>query len=101
MAIPPRRWVGYALSAVGLLFLFDTLTFLQTNWSPLKVPMYAANELAVGILLCVAGALLLFGPTLKGALLRTRIGLILILIAAGIHGGWGWWMATRTWVPLD
>jgi hypothetical protein len=64
MAIPPRRWVGYALLAGGLSLLFDTLTFLQTNWSPLKIPMYAANELAVGYLLTVLGMLLLLAPTL-------------------------------------
>jgi biopolymer transport protein ExbD len=100
MAIPPRTWVGYALLAAGLFLLFDTVTFLLTNWSPLKVPMYAANELAVGCLLIVAGVLLLFAPTLKRTLLRIRIGVALILIAAAIYGGWEWWMATRTWVPL-
>jgi biopolymer transport protein ExbD len=101
MAIPPRRWVGYALLIAGLSLLFDTLTFLQTNWSPLKVPMYAANELAIGCLLTVAAALVLLAPTLKRTLLRIRIGIALILIAAAIYGGWEWWMATRTWVPLD
>jgi hypothetical protein len=101
MAIPPRRWVGYALLAAGLSLLFDTLTFLQTNWSPLKVPMYAANELALGCLVTVAGVLVLLAPTLKRTLLRIRIGVALILIAASIYGGWEWWMATRTWVPLD
>jgi len=101
MAIPPRRWVGYALLAAGLSLLFDTVTFLVTNWSPLKVPMYAANELAVGCLLTVAGVLVLLAPTLKRTLLRIRIGVALILIAASIYGGWEWWMATRTWVPLD
>jgi hypothetical protein len=101
MAIPPRRWVGYALLAAGLSLLFDTLTFLQTSWSPLKVPMYAANELAIGFLLTVAGVLVLLAPALKRTLLRIRIGVALILIAAAIYGGWEWWMATRTWVPLD
>ena len=101
MAIPPRRWVGYALLAAGLSFLFDTLTFLQTNWSPLKIFMYAANELAIGCLLTIAGVLVLLAPTLKRTLLRTRIGMALLLIAAAIYGGWEWWMATRTWVPLD
>ncbi|HJT69864.1 MAG TPA: hypothetical protein VJ731_06675 [Terriglobales bacterium] len=101
MARSPRKWAGYALSVAGLLLLFDTFTFLQTNWSPLKVPMYAANELAVGFLLCLAGALVLSAPALKRALLRTRIGVALIIIAAAIYGGWEWWMATRTWVPLD
>src|SRR6201998_691451 len=100
MAIPPMKWVGYALLGVGLFLLFDTVTFLLTNWSPLKVPMYAANELAVGCLLIVAGVLLLVAPTLKRTLLRIRIGVALILIAAAIYGGWEWWMATRTWVPL-
>jgi len=101
MAIPPRRWVGYALLAAGLSLLFDTLTFLLTSWSPLKVPMYAANELAIGCLLTVAGVLVLSVPTLKRTLLRIRIGVALILIAAAVYGGWEWWMATRTWVPLD
>jgi len=87
--------------AGGLSLLFDTVTFLQTNWSPLKVPMYAANELAIGCLLSVAGVLLLLVPTLKRMLLRTRTGLALILIATAIYGGWEWWMATRTWVPID
>ena len=64
MAIPPRRWVGYALLAAGLSLLFDTLTFLRTNWSPLHIPMYAENELAIGYLLTVAGVLLLLAPTL-------------------------------------
>ena len=100
MAIPPRRWVGYALLATGLSLLFDTFTFLLTNWSPLKVPMYAANELVLGFLLAVAGVLVLLAPTLKRTLLRIRIGVALILIAASIYGGWEWWMATRTWVPL-
>ena len=101
MAIAPRRWVGYALLVAGGFLLFDTLTFLQTNWSPLKVPMYAANELGIGCLLTVAGLLMLLAPTLKRTLLRIRIGVALILIAAAIYGGWEWWMATRTWVPLD
>jgi hypothetical protein len=90
MAIPPRRWVGYALLAGGLSLLFDTLTFLQTNWSPLKVPMYAANELAIGCLLTVAGVLVLLAPTLKRTLLRIRIGVALILIAAAMYGSWEW-----------
>lgn len=100
MAIPPRRWVGYALLAAGLSLLFDTFTFVLTNWSPLKVPMYTANELALGFLLAVTGVLVLLAPTLKRTLLRIRIGVALILIAASIYGGWEWWMATRTWVPL-
>jgi hypothetical protein len=64
MSIPPRRWVGYALLAIGLSLLFDTLVFLRTNWSPLKIPMYAENELAIGYLVTVVGVLLLFAPTL-------------------------------------
>ena len=100
MAIPPRRWFGYALLAAGLSLLFDTFTFVLTNWSPLKVPMYTANELALGFLLAVTGVLVLLAPTLKRTLLRIRIGVALILIAASIYGGWEWWMATRTWVPL-
>ena len=82
VAISPRGWVGYALLFP---FLFDTFTFLQTNWSRLKVPMYTANELAVGCVLCVAGALSLSGRTLKRTLLRVRIGVALILIAAAVY----------------
>ena len=48
----------------GLLLLFDTYTFLRTEWSPLRVPMYAPNELALGYLLAVLGVMLLFAPTL-------------------------------------
>jgi len=70
MAIPPRRWVGYALLAAGLSLLFDTLTFLRTNWSPLHIPMYAENELAIGYLLTVVGMVLLFAATLNRALDR-------------------------------
>ena len=95
-----RRWVGYALLAAGLSLLFDTFTFLLTNWSPLKVPMYTANELALGCLLTVAGVLVLLARTLKRTLMRIRIGVALILVAASIYGGWEWWMATRTDVPL-
>jgi hypothetical protein len=42
--------------AAGLSLLFDTLTFLRTNWSPLHIPMFAANELAIGYVLAVVGA---------------------------------------------
>jgi biopolymer transport protein ExbD len=62
--------------------------------------MYATNELALGCLLTVAGVLMLLAPILKRTLLRIRVGVALILIAAAIYGGWEWWMATRTWVPL-
>ena len=62
--------------------------------------MYAANELAVGCVLTVAGVLVLLALTLKRTLLRIRISVALILIAASVYGGWEWWMATRTWVPL-
>src|SRR4029077_909268 len=55
---------GYALLAAGLCLPFDTFTFLLTNWSPLKVPMYTANESAIGYLLAVAGVVLLLAPTL-------------------------------------
>jgi biopolymer transport protein ExbD len=48
----------------------------------------------------VAGVLVLLAPTLKRPLLRIRIGVALVLIAVSIYGGWEWWMATRTWVPL-
>lgn len=70
MAISPRRWVGYALLAGGLSLLFDTLTFLRTNWSPLKIPMYAENELAIGYLVTVVGVLLLLAPALNRMLDR-------------------------------
>ncbi|HEY6371201.1 MAG TPA: biopolymer transporter ExbD [Candidatus Sulfotelmatobacter sp.] len=66
MATPPRRWVGYALVVAGLSLLFDTYTFLRTNWSPLRVPMYAPTELALGYSLAVVGVAVFFGPTLVG-----------------------------------
>ena len=64
MATPPRRWVGYALLIAGLSLLLDTYTFLRTNWSPLHVPMFVPNELALGYSLAVVGAVVLFAPTL-------------------------------------
>ena len=64
MATPPRRWVGYALVIGGLSLLFDTYTFLRTNWSPLHVPMYAPAELALGYSLAVVGAVTLLAPSL-------------------------------------
>lgn len=70
MAMPPRRWVGYALLAAGLSLLFDTLVFLRTNWSPLKIPMYAENELAIGYVVTVVGVLLLVAPALHRMLDR-------------------------------
>jgi hypothetical protein len=62
MAIPPRRWVGYALVISGLSLLFDTYTFLRTNWSPLHVPMFAPTELALGYSLAVVGVAVLLAP---------------------------------------
>jgi hypothetical protein len=70
MAISPRRWLGYVLLVTGLSLLFDTLIFLRTNWSPLKIPMYAENELAIGYLLVVVGVVLLFVPILNRILDR-------------------------------
>jgi biopolymer transport protein ExbD len=67
MAVPPRRWVGYALLIVGLSLLFDTYTFLRTDRSPLRVPMSVPNELALGYSLGVIGILVL----LARALIRT------------------------------
>jgi biopolymer transport protein ExbD len=64
MAIALRRWVGYALVIAGLSLLFDTYTFLRTNWSPLRVPMDAPTELALGYSLAVVGVFVLLGPTL-------------------------------------
>jgi hypothetical protein len=65
MAIPPRRWVGYALLTAGLSLVFDTLTLLRTNWSPLHVPMHDENELAIGCLLTVVGMVSLFAANLN------------------------------------
>lgn len=64
MAKPLRRWVGYALVIAGLSLLFDTYTFLRTNWSPLHVPMYAPTELALGYSLAVVGVVVLLVPDL-------------------------------------
>jgi uncharacterized protein YjeT (DUF2065 family) len=64
MAIPARRWVGYALIVAGLSLLYDTYTFLRTNWSPFHVPMYAPSELQLGYLLIVGGVVLLLAPAL-------------------------------------
>ena len=64
MAIPPGRWVGYALIIAGLSLLYDTYTFLRTSWSPLHVPMYAPSELELGHLLIVGGLVFLLAPTL-------------------------------------
>jgi len=62
MAIPPRRWVVYALVIAGLSLLFDTYTFLRTNWSPLHVPMFAPTELTLGYSLAVVGVAVLVAP---------------------------------------
>lgn len=62
MAIPPRRWVGYALVIASLSLLFDTYTFLRTNWSPLHVPMFAPTELALGYSLAAVGVAVLLAP---------------------------------------
>jgi len=32
---------------------------------------------------------------------KVWIGIGLILAGAALFGGWQWWMATRTWVPLE
>jgi biopolymer transport protein ExbD len=64
MAIPPRRWVGYALVVAGLSLLFDTYTFLRTNWSPLHIPLYASTELVLGYSLAVMGVVVLLAPAL-------------------------------------
>lgn len=64
MAIPPRRWIGYALVVAGLSLLFDTYTFLRTNLSPFHVPMYASSELALGYSLAVLGVVTLLAPGL-------------------------------------
>jgi biopolymer transport protein ExbD len=62
MAVPPGRWLGYALVIAGLSLLFDTYTFLRTNWSPLHVPMFAPSELALGHSLAAVGAAVLLAP---------------------------------------
>jgi biopolymer transport protein ExbD len=64
MAIPPRRWIGYALLLGGLALPFDTYTFLRTNWSPLHVPMSVPNELVLGYFLAAVGVAVLFAPML-------------------------------------
>ena len=64
MAIPPRRWVGYALLIVGLSLLFDTYTFLRTDRSPLHVPISVPNELVLGYSLGFVGIVVLLGPAL-------------------------------------
>lgn len=64
MAIPPRRWVGYALLTTGLLLLFDTDTFLRTDWSPLHVPLSVPTELALAYLLAAGGIVTCLASTL-------------------------------------
>jgi len=64
MAIPPRRWVGYALLVAGLLLLYDTYTFLTTNWSPLRIPLDVPTELALGYLLIAAAIVAFLTPIL-------------------------------------
>lgn len=67
MAIPPRRWVGYALLILGLSLLFDTYTFLRTDWSPLHIPMSVPNELALGYSMGAVGIVVLIAPALLRA----------------------------------
>jgi biopolymer transport protein ExbD len=67
MGMPPRKWTGYALLIVGASLLFDTYTFLRTNWSPLCIPMYASNELELGYLFAIVGIVVLFAPALVRA----------------------------------
>jgi biopolymer transport protein ExbD len=62
MAIPPRRWVGYALVVAGLSLLFHTYTFRRTNWSPFHVPMHASTEAALGDSLAAMGVVMLLAP---------------------------------------
>lgn len=64
MVTPPRQWVGYALLTAGCSLLFDTYTFLQTDWSPLHVPMSAPDELSFGYLLAICGVAVLLWPRL-------------------------------------
>jgi biopolymer transport protein ExbD len=64
MAMPARRWVGYALLITGLLLLFDTDTFLRTNWSPLHVPMSVPTEIAWAFLLTAGGITTFIVPIL-------------------------------------
>jgi biopolymer transport protein ExbD len=66
MAIPPRRWVGYTLLTTGLLLQFDTYTFLQTHKSPLRVPLDAASEFALGYVLVPVGIAILLWPWISG-----------------------------------
>jgi biopolymer transport protein ExbD len=67
MAAPPRRWAGYALLTAGLLLLFDTYTFIKTDWSPLQIPMSVPVELMFGYLLVLAGICTFIAPTLLNA----------------------------------
>jgi len=62
MRMPLHRAVGYAGVVAGLLLVFDTATFLGTQWSPLHVPMYADNELSLAYWLLAIGAAFLFWP---------------------------------------
>ena len=64
MATPPRCWVGYAFLTAGSSLLFDTYTFLETDWSPLRVPMAAPDELGLGYLLASCGVAVLRWPKL-------------------------------------
>lgn len=66
MAISSRQWVGFTLSAVGLSLLFDTYTFLEADWSPLRVPMDVSHELACGYVVTLTGIAIVLWPTLSG-----------------------------------
>jgi hypothetical protein len=68
MATPPRRWVAYALLTAGLLLLYDTYTFIKTDWSPLRIPMSVPVELIFGCALILAGIFTFFAPTLLSAI---------------------------------
>ena len=65
MAIPPRRWLGHTLLATGVLLLFDTYTY-QTDKSPLRVPLDACRELALGYVLALVVIPILLWPWISG-----------------------------------
>lgn len=64
MAIPIRRAFGYAAAVASLLLLYDTETFIRTNWSPLRVPMTVANEFTLSGGLAIVAVVFLAGPAL-------------------------------------
>jgi biopolymer transport protein ExbD len=52
----------------GLFLLYDTYTFIKTDWSPLRIPMSVPVELIFGCALILAGIFTFFAPTLLSAI---------------------------------